>query len=466
MTVFRWDKGNNRLGHGKIFGALRPRLFALALGFPAQETAKFLHRPQGGDPIKERIDKGFRSNQDRCVSAPTNDARQLPRVALLIESSRSYGRGILRGIAKYSHLYGPWSCFTAERELHSGIPDWLKYWKGHGIIARIEDRRTASALLRLRYPVVDVLGNARFKGIPAFDTDAREVARLVASFFLQAGFRHFAFCGYQSIPFSERRAAAFADCLAAHGYKVRVFSNPLAFGQPSHIQAIEQRGMDREKAIAAWLRKQPHPLALFACNDVCGQQVLNACREHDIKVPDEVAVMGVDNDDVLCSLCEPSLSSVEPDTERLGTEAAAFLDALMAGEHVKNDLVQIPPLRVVERASTDVVAIEDPITVQAVRFIRDHVDDKISVKDVLADVGRSRTDLEQRFRRGLKTSVRVEIIRRRLDRVCSLLHQTNLSLEEIGRRTGFSTTAHLCRLFQNHLGQTPTQYRHLQKKGC
>jgi LacI family transcriptional regulator len=372
----------------------------------------------------------------------------------------------LRGIARYSHLHGPWSCFTAERELQSGIPDWLKHWKGHGIIARIEDRRAANALLRLGYPVIDVLGNARFKGIPAFDTDAREVARLVADFFLQAGFRHFAFCGYQNIPFSDRRAAAFADYLAAYGYKVRIFSTPPpVFRQPSHIQAIEQRGMDREQAIAAWLRKQPHPMALFACNDVCGQQVLNACREQAIKVPDEVAVMGVDNDDVLCGLCEPSLSSVEPDTERLGAEAAALLDALMAGKRASSDLVQIPPLRVVERASTDMVAIEDPITVQAVRFIRDHVDDGISVKDVLADANRSRTDLEQRFRRWLKTSVRVEIIRRRLDRVCSLLRHTNLSLEEISRRAGFSTAAHLCRLFQKHLGQTPTQYRHLHKTG-
>jgi LacI family transcriptional regulator len=397
------------------------------------------------------------------MRASAYSARRLPRVALLIESSRNYGRGILRGIAKYSHLHGPWSCFTEERELHSGIPDWLKHWKGHGIIARIEDKRAANALLRLGLPVVDVLGNARFKGIPTFDTDAGEVARLAAGFFLQAGFRHFAFCGYRNIPFSDRRLAAFVDCLKGHGHKVRVFSPPPSFRQPSDIQAVERRGLDGENAIAAWLRKQPHPLALFACNDVCGQQVLNACREHEIKVPDEVAVMGVDNDDVLCSLCEPPLSSVEPDTERLGAEAAALLDALMAGKRAKSEWVKIPPLRVVERASTDVVAIEDALTVQAVRFIRDHVDEGISVKDVLANVGRSRTDLEQRFHRWLKTSVRVEIIRRRLDRVCSLLQRADLSLEEIGRRTGFSTTAHLCRLFQNRLGQTPTQYRHLRK---
>jgi len=280
---------------------------------------------------------------------------------------------------------------------------------------------------------------------------------------LQAGFRHFAFCGYKKIPFSDRRAAAFADYLAGRGHRVRVFSPPSLLRQPSDIQAVERSGMDRELAIATWLRKQPHPLALFACNDVCGQQVLNACREHEIKVPDEVAVMGVDNDDVLCNLCEPSLSSVEPDTERLGAEAAALLDAMMSGERARSDLVEIPPLRIVERTSTDVVAIEDAITVQAVRYIRDNVDKGISVKDVLVSVGRSRTDLEQRFHHWLKTSVRVEIVRRRLDRACSLLRQTDLSLNEVARNTGFSTAAHLCRLFQQRLAQTPTEYRRSAK---
>lgn len=399
-------------------------------------------------------------------------ARSLPRVALLIESSRNYGRGILRGIAAYAHLHGPWSCFTEERELHSGIPDWLKHWKGEGIIARIEDKRAANALLRLGHPIVDVLGNCPFKDIPAFDTDAYQVARLATDFFLQAGFRHFAFCGYKNIPFSERRAAAFASCLRAQGYHLNVFSSvpgsTAGKGSDlsrlaSDIQAVERRGLERESTIANWLRKQPRPLALFACNDVCGQQVLNACREHDIKVPDEVAVLGVDNDDVLCNLCEPPLSSIEPNTERLGMEAAQLLAAMMEGKKIRGGLVQIPPLRVVERASTDVVAIEDPITVQAVRFIRDHVSDGISVKDVLASVNRSRTDLELRFRRWLKSSLRDEIIRRRLDRACALLRQTDLGLDAIATQTGCSTTSHFCRLFQTRFGQTPSEYRHEKK---
>ncbi|HEV2319264.1 MAG TPA: DNA-binding transcriptional regulator [Verrucomicrobiae bacterium] len=381
------------------------------------------------------------------------------KVALLIESSRTYGRGILRGIAKYAHLRGQWSCFTEERELHSGIPAWLGKWKGHGIISRIEDRKMAGVLRKSGLPVVDVLGNARFPGISTFDTDARAAAKLAADFFLTAGFQHFAFCGYRKIPFSERREAAYCDYLAERKKKARVFAPPLPPGSHSHIQAIERHGLSMEQSIADWLSRQPRPLALFACNDVLAQQVLNACRERGIKVPEEVAVMGVDNDDVLCNLCEPPLTSIEPNAEELGYQAAALLDQAMRGGRLPDKLTLIPPVRIVERASTDIVAIEDPVTVQAVRFIRDHVGNGIAVKDVLTQVNRSRTDVEQRFRRWLGCSIHSEILRLRMDRVQGLLRLTDLNLDQIARRAGFATAAHVCRLFQRYFHQTPTQYR-------
>jgi len=383
----------------------------------------------------------------------------LPRVALLIESSRTYGRGILRGIARYAHVNGPWSIYSQERELHSGIPDWLKNWDGDGIIARIEDRRMASALLRLGHPIVDVLGNNRFDAIPGFDTDAHAVAQLAAEFFVRTGFRNLAYCGYRGIPFSDRREAAFCEFLVRQGRKVCVFSSRVSRHSAAHIQAVEQSGLGAEKAIAQWLREQPRPLGLFACNDVRAQQVLNACREHGLKAPEEVAVIGVDNDDVLCNLCVPSLSSIEPDTERLGYEAAALLDRLMKRRPVKSALKQIPPVGLVERGSTDVLPIEDAIAVQALRFIRDRLAEGIAVKDVLKHVGRSRTDLEQRFRRWLRTSICQEILRQRMDRACSLLQQTDLDLEAVAARSGLVSAAQLCRLFRRRFQCTPTAYR-------
>lgn len=385
--------------------------------------------------------------------------KSLPQVALLIGFSRNYRRGILHGIASYTHTHGPWSCFTPEQGLHGGIPDWLKTWKGDGIIACIDTPRTARALLQIDCPVIDVLHNTRFAGIPCFDTDAGAVAKWVADYFLKAGFRHFAFCGFPGIPFSDRRGAAYVDYLAGHQRDVQVFTTRPGRNLSLDIPAAERHGIGRAAAIVAWLRKLPRPLALFACNDICGQQVLNACRLYGIKVPEEVAVMGVDNDEVLCKLCDPPLSSIEPDTERLGYEAAALLDRMMQGKRTRMEMVQIPPLRVAERASSDAVPIEDPITAKALRYIRDHVGDGIAVKDVQTHVQRSRTDLEQRFRRWLKTSVSAEIWRRRMDRVCSLLQQTNLHLGEIAGQSGFATDAHLCRSFKAHFKKTPTAYR-------
>jgi LacI family transcriptional regulator len=385
--------------------------------------------------------------------------KRLPQVALLIGFSRNYRRGILHGIANYTRASGPWSCFTPEQSLYGGIPDWLKTWKGDGIIACIDTPRAAKELLRMNCPVVDVLHNARFAEIPCFDTDAGIVAQLAAEYFLKSGFRHFAFCGFPGIPFSDRREAAFVEFLSDRQFEVPVFSVRPKKNLPLDIPAAERQGIGRAAAIVAWLRRLPRPLALLACNDICGQQVLNACRSHGIKVPEEVAVMGVDNDEVLCNLCDPPLSSVEPDTERLGYEAAALLDRMMRGKRVRHGLVKVPPHRVVERASSDTVPIEDPVTAKALRFIRDHVGEGIAVKDVQAHVRRSRTDLENRFRRHLNISVSTEIWRRRMDRVCSLLQETDLRLGEIARQSGFATDSHLCRSFKARFQMTPAEHR-------
>lgn len=170
-----------------------------------------------------------------------------PRVALLIESSRTYGRGVLRGIANYAHIHGPWSIFSQERELHGGIPSWLKKWSGDGIIARIQSRRMARELARRGLPVVDVLGNEPYPGIPGFDTDSEAVARVTADFFIKAGFRELAFCGYRGIPFSDRREASLAAYLARLNRRLLVCSPRPKRLPPEDIQATEALGWPRNK---------------------------------------------------------------------------------------------------------------------------------------------------------------------------------------------------------------------------
>ena len=386
-------------------------------------------------------------------------AKHIPRVALLVESSRNYGRGILQGVARYARTHGPWSCYTQERELHSGLPEWLKNWKGDGIIARIEDRRMAGRLVELGLPVVDVLGQIRDERVIGFDTDAAAVARMAADFFLQSGFQHFAFSGYSGVHFSDKRRAALETYLATLGRTLLQAPSESGLESLSHIQAMEQHGLSAQRQIARWLKAQPKPLALFACNDVRAQQVLNACREHGIRVPEDVSVMGVDNDDVLCVLCEPPLTSIEPNTDELGYQAAETLAQMMAGKQPQRFFTSVPPRRLVERTSTDIIALTDPVMVEALRYIRNEVGTGIAVKDVLIHVGRSRTDLENRFRQSLNCTVHDEIFRRRMALVCRLLRETGLSLREVATRSGFTTVAHLCRNFRLHQGLTPSQFR-------
>ena len=386
-------------------------------------------------------------------------SKRLPRVALLVESSRNYGREILRGINRYTREHGAWAYYTMERELHSGVPDWLRHWQGDGIIARIENRAMARKLSQIGCPVVDVLGTGRFRGIPGFDTDAGQVARTAADFFLKAGFRHFAFCGFEGLPFSDRRGAAFVEHLQALNFTVHVIKSPTARYQPGHIQAVEQRGLSQETTVACWLKKLPRPLALFACNDICAQQVLNACREHKIKVPEEVSVIGVDNDDVICELSDPPLSSIEPNAKQIGYESAALLDRMMKGRSVSFITKRLPPVRLVERASTDTVAVGDILTVSALRYIRDHFADGIAVKDVVAHLKCSRTNLERRFHQTLHCSIRDAILQRRTNYARGLLRESNLRLKDIAARAGYSTVAHFCRVFQKEFGESPSQYR-------
>ncbi|MEI6645075.1 MAG: DNA-binding transcriptional regulator [bacterium] len=385
------------------------------------------------------------------------------KIALLVENSRTYGRGIVRGISRYASEHGPWSFAMQLQKLPGELPEWLKTWKGDGIIAWIEDRWMAEELLKLKCPLVDVLGAMKGRGMPSFDTDAQAVAKMAGDFFLQAGFKHFAYCGFKGVWFSDERGAALSAYLAKKGIKVLQSPGVHKPPQAVNFQVFEQPGMNAEPLIGRWLESLPRPLAVLACNDVRAHQVLNVCRDRNIRVPEDVAVMGVDNDELLCTLCDPPLTCIEPDTERLGYEAAALLHRAMKGRGtLPARLTRIPPLRLVERTSTDVIAMDDPVMVQALRYIRNEISHGIMAKDVLKHVHRSRPVVEQRFQRWLGRSIRSEIQHRRLEQVCRLLLETKLDLAGVVRQVGLSTAAHLCRIFQEHYHQTPSQFRAAQ----
>lgn len=388
-----------------------------------------------------------------------------PRVALLVESSRAYGRGLLRGIAAYIRNHRPWSIFHQERGMSEGPPPWLKRWKGDGIIARIEHPLLVRALRRTPIPVIDLRGMHDLPGIPLIETDDRAATRQAVSHLEERGFHRLAFCGYQGANFSVRRLRYFRDLTEAKKLESWCYEAPRTAQQVT--AEIEGRGMMYERTLADWVRSLPKPIGVLACNDVRGQQLINACRDLDIAVPDDVAVIGVDNDELICDLSDPPLTSVEPDTERIGYEAAALLDKLMAGgaswamlrRRSDQKKLFVEPRRVVTRQSTDVVAIADRKLAAAVRYIRHFACDGIGVGAVMRHAGLSRSTLERRFREVLRTTPKAEIMRIRIERAMELLRGTDFPLSKIADLSGFLHQESLCKMFKLKMGTTPGKYR-------
>ncbi len=378
-----------------------------------------------------------------------------PAVALLIETSNAYARGLLRGVVAYMREHRPWSIHLPEQGRGGSPPAWLAKWRGDGIIARIENPAIAAAVVKARRPVVDVSAARLVPDVAWVETDDRAIAQLAADHLLERGFRHLAYCGDAAFNWSNWRRDHFVRILEERGHRCHIFDFPRkATGRES--RDLQQR------QLADWIRKLPKPLGVLACYDIRAQQLLDVCREIDVAVPDDVAVMGVDNDELLCDLSAPSLTSVIPNAHRTGYEAAALLDRMIAGKKVAPEPHLIEPVGIAIRQSTDVLAMEDRDVAAAVRFIREHACDGINVADVLKAVPLSRRVLESRFRSRLGRTPHEEILRLKLDRVKQLLAETELSIAAIAQRAGFEHAEYLSASFKQHFGLAPSVYRRNQ----
>lgn len=379
-------------------------------------------------------------------------------VALLIETSNAYARGVLDGIIGYVRQHEAWSIYLPEQERAARPPSWLSRWRGDGIIARIETDEIANAVRRTKLPVVDVSAARHVPDIPWVETDDQSIARLAAEHLLQRGFRHLGFCGDPGFNWSIWRQQQFASIVREAGLECYIHES-IPRLNPEYSWNREKRGLQ------AWVRRLPQPIGIMACYDIKAQQLLDVCREMDIAVPEQMAVIGADNDELLCDLADPPLSSVIPNTYRTGYEAAALLDRLMAGERIEPKSLLIEPLGVQTRQSTDTLAIDDSDVAAAVRFIREYACSGINVSDVLRHVPLSRRVLESRFRKILGRTPHAEIMRLRIDRVRQLLAETDLSLAVIADRAGFQHVEYLTVAFKKHAGMPPSKYRQsLQKR--
>ncbi len=380
-----------------------------------------------------------------------------PAVALLIETSNQYSRQLLRGVRDFLRGRGPWALHLTEHGRGDVPPPWLPRWRGDGILARIENRAIERAVRAAGVPAVNVSASGLAPGLPAVISDSAAVARLAAGHLLERGFRRFGYCGDARFAWSASHGRHFEEAVRAAGCPCSVFpSSPGDF--------VDWEGERRK--LARWIGSLPRPAGIMACYDIRGQQVLDVCRQLGLRVPDEAAVIGQHNDEPLCELCDPPLSSVIPDPRRAGYRAAALLDRMMRGRRERPRVHRVAPLGVAARQSTDVVAVEDREIAAAARFIRENAHRGIGVGDVLEAVPLSRSLLERRFRRLLGCAPYEAILRARLRRAKELLAATDLPVARVAELAGFSCPEYLSSAFREHVGPSPRQFRRRGQEAC
>ena len=332
------------------------------------------------------------------------------------------------------------------------MPPWLAQWDGDGIIARIQNQPIADAVIETGLPVVDVLGLVPGLPVPLVHVDDRAVAKLGAEHLLERGFRHFGFCAVEGANWSNTRQDEFETIVRHAGFDCSVCRLP-----------PDTRGLANWEAqqdlLTDWVLALPRPVGVMVCNDPRGQLVLEAARRAGAAVPEQLAVIGVDNDEPLCEISDPPLSSIMPDHDRVGFEGAALLDRMLRGEAAPETRVHVPPAGLITRLSSDILAIDDPHVAMAVRFIREHACDGIGVDDLAAQLPLSRSTLQRRFRKALGRTIHDEILRIRLRRVEELLVDTELPLETVADKAGFAHRQYLGEIFKARTGDTLAQYR-------
>ena len=375
------------------------------------------------------------------------------QVLLLIETSRAYGRGLVEGIARYAEQNGSWSILFEERGLADPFPRWLKQWRVDGIISRTTRKADVNKLLGTRLPVVELYAGATV-GLPRVFQNEEMAARLATDHFLDRGFRNLAFFCTDHAHWIEGRWRAFAHVLRERGYPCHRFDLPAA--RPPAGKAPRQ--VD-DRVIIRWLKKLPKPCGVFCASDFYASQLIRACRTGGISVPERIAVLGVDNDPVFCGACTPRLSSLDLDSARIGHEAAALLDRLMAGESAPEGGVCVQPRQVVTRESTDILAIEDTDVAQAVRLIREQACGQLRVAQVADSVGLSRRVFEKRFRHALNRSPKNEMLRVRMERAKMLLVASDMSIAQVAKASGFASVEYFSRAFRRWIGMAPRTYR-------
>ena len=380
-----------------------------------------------------------------------NEDRSLPRVALIIETTRTYTRDILSGVRKYLATNKGWSCYVELRALDSDPPPWLRNWDGDGILTRTHTQEMANLIAETGLPTVELRSTDLNHNFPFVGMDNALIGRTVADHFLTRGYRHFAAYQIGSESFFRDRNQNFIDAVRSANCDCR----------ERHVdeQGAPADWDEAQDSLIEWLRDLPKPVGLFATNDSLAVRILDACTRAGIRVPEEIAVVGTENEETLCTFASPQLTSIAFDGEAVGFRAAEILDDLMAGKPAPDKPSLIPPRGIVLRQSSDELMMDDRLVARALQIIRDEVFEGITVSELCRRLSTSRSTLERRMKAAIGRNPKAELQRLQFRRVEELLRFTTFTIEDIAQRCGFSYAHYLQSVFRERYGMTPNQFR-------
>lgn len=372
---------------------------------------------------------------------------KFPRVVILIETSTGYGRELIHGIARYSRIHGPWTFFCECGSKDSLLPR-LRGWNPDGIISR--DVPNIKQICSKNIPII-ITNTSVITKYPHIVCDNESTGKMAADYFLRKGAKQFAYCGFSDVLWGRERRHSFKDTIKKSGYRV--------------YELIQKRVDVRKnwekqfKVLIDWVKSLPLPMAIVCSNDELAHHVIEASRTLGRHIPEEIAIMGADNDTVLCELTNPPLTSILFSHEQAGYDAAHLLHKMMNGGHNVNQAVTTRPLRIIERQSTEILQNADSDVARAYYFIKTNAKNGIQVHDVAEEAALSQRSLQIKFKQTFNHSVHEEIRIQQIEYVAKLLHETNFSMKKIASMAGFSTSEYMSQVFHKAKGVCLRDYR-------
>ena len=379
------------------------------------------------------------------------------KLILMTDFTEKYANSLLKGILNYSHQTEPWVVCRMPpsfRKMNGieGVVEWARQWQADAIIAQFEPQDEVSLFKKDGIIAIAQDYKQRFSDIPNITSDYVAAGRKVAEFFYIKGYSDFAYYGYENVVWSDERGQGFKEGLMENGVDA------------SHIHEFRKQSLDdlwyyESQPLKEWLAALPKPVAVFACDDTRGNKIIELCNTMSLRVPIDVAVLGVDNDDMICQLSYPELSSMSLDIEKAGYETAELIMRMKRNRRYRPSDIMVHDTGIVERTSTDFFATRNPNVLKALWYIHMNVSHPMSVGDVVAQVPVSRRLLEQEFREETSTSIYEYISRLRMNKLAQLLLTVDKPIEALAMRIGLTDSKNLSRQFKAYKGMTPIEYK-------